>query len=53
MRPDIGALEVSLSELQKVGDELAATFRHRNCGSARIIYRPEVSLAPGRTELNI
>ena len=34
-----------MSELQKVGDELAATSRHRNFDGARIIYRREVSIA--------
>jgi hypothetical protein len=32
-------MAVSLSELQKVGDELAATSGHRSGGAARIIYR--------------
>ena len=46
MRPDISALEVSLSELQKVGDELAATSRHRSNSSARVFYRRQALLAP-------
>jgi hypothetical protein len=45
MRPDTCPLEVSLSELQKVGDELAANSGHRSCSRARIIYRRQVSLA--------
>jgi len=45
MRPDTGAVEVSLSELQKVGAELVATSRHRSFSSARIIYRRQVSIA--------
>lgn len=45
MRPDIGALEVSLSELQKVGDELAATSRHRSNSSAHVYYRRQALIA--------
>jgi hypothetical protein len=44
MRPDSGAVEVSLSELQKVSDELAANSRHRSCSSAHIFYRRQVSI---------
>jgi hypothetical protein len=43
--PDIGFVEVSLSQLQEIGDELAATSRHRSFSGARIIYRREVSIA--------
>ena len=45
MRPDTGAVEVSLSELQKVGDELVAASRPRRFSGARIIYRRQVSIA--------
>ena len=45
MRPDTSALEVSLSELQKVGDELVAASRPRRFSGARIIYRRQVSIA--------
>jgi len=45
MRADTGAVEVSLSKLQKVGDELVATSRHRSLSGARIIYRRQVSIA--------
>jgi len=44
MRPNTGALEISLSELQKVGDELAATSGHRGFSSAHLIYRRQVSI---------
>ena len=44
MRPNTGALEISLSELQKVGDELAANSGHRSNSSARIFYRRQVSI---------
>ena len=40
-------MEVSLSELQKVGDELAATSRPRDFSGPGIIYRREISIAPG------
>ena len=43
--PNSGAVEVSLSELQKVGDELAADSGHRSFSCARIIYRWQVSIA--------
>ena len=45
MRPDTGAVEVSLSELQKVGAELVAAFRHRSFSNPRICYRRQVSIA--------
>jgi hypothetical protein len=45
MRPDPGAVEVSLSELQKVGDELAANSGHRSFSSSRIFYRRQASIA--------
>jgi len=45
MRPNISTVEVSLSELQKVGDELAANFGHRSNSSTRIFYRRQVSIA--------
>ena len=45
MRPDIGVVEVSLSELQKVGDELATTSGPRSFSSAGIIYRRQASIA--------
>jgi hypothetical protein len=45
MRPNIGAVEVSLSELQKVGNELAATSGDRSFSSAGIIYRCQASIA--------
>jgi len=45
MRPNIGALEVSLSELQKVGDELAATSRHRSHSIARVFFRRQAFIA--------
>ena len=41
-------MEVSLSELQKVGDELAATSRHRNFSGASIIYRRQVFIDDGK-----
>jgi hypothetical protein len=43
--PDIGIVEGSLSELQKVGDELAATSGHRSFSGARIVCRRQVSIA--------
>jgi hypothetical protein len=52
VRPDTGAVEDSLSELQKVGDELAANSRHRSSGSARIFYRRQVSIARDERKLN-
>ena len=52
MRPNIGAVEVSLSELQKVGDELAANSRHRSSSSARLFYRRQVSIARDECKLN-
>ena len=45
MRSHIGAVEGSLSELQKVGDELAANPGHRSNSSARIFYRRQASIA--------
>jgi len=45
MRPDTGAVEVTLSELQKVGAELVATSRHRSFSGARIFCRRQVSIA--------
>ena len=37
-------MEVSLSELQKVSDELAASSSHRSFSSARVFYRRQVSI---------
>jgi hypothetical protein len=37
-------MEVSLSELQKVSDELAANSRHRSSSSTCIYYRRQVSI---------
>jgi len=42
-------MEVSLSELQKVGDELAAASGHRSFSSAGIIYRCQASIARGES----
>ena len=51
MRPNTGALEISLSELQKVGDELAATSGHRSFSSAPIICRRQVSITRDERKL--
>ena len=37
-------MEISLSELQKVGDELAAAFGPRSFSGARIIYRRQAPI---------
>lgn len=42
---DIAAVEVPLSQLQKVGDELAANTGHRGFSAARDFSTPEVSIA--------
>jgi hypothetical protein len=47
MRPDTGAVAVSLSELQKIGHELAASSGNRSVGGARLIYRRQVSITHG------
>jgi hypothetical protein len=49
--PDPGVVEVSLSELQKVGDELVAASGHRSFSSARIVSRRQALLV--RDERNL
>jgi len=44
LRPDIGIVEDTLSELQKVGDELAANPGHRGFGIAGALHYREVSI---------
>ena len=45
MWPDIGAVARTLSQLQEVGFELAATAGHRSRGGAHDFYHFEVYLA--------
>jgi len=42
---DIAAVEVTLSQLQKVGDELAANTGHRSFSIARALSPREASIA--------
>jgi hypothetical protein len=51
VRPDIGVVEISLSGLQKVGDELVATSGYRSFSSARIGSRRQAFLV--RDERNL
>jgi len=53
MRADTGAVAVSLSELQKIGHELAATSGDRSFGSAGLICRRQVFIIHDETQLNL
>ena len=51
--PHPGPLETSLSELQEVGHELAATSGDRSFGSAGLICRRQVFIIHDETQLNL